>query len=344
MKSFWFPLALVVLMVGVGCGSPQPEPSTERYTEVIPGVESLYTKEMVRGVEWAVPKGMDIGRYPILPPRPNRRLTEAEVRDMGLHRETRPAGTVLWNEIPGSRHFALDTLRTTRGVWVNEAGEVVYIEDCANRAMDPMTPLSYPTDGPLYSRSVNDANGGGILGGGPVADNPSATDGNSAADGNGSWIPGWVRSFFGGIGTLLGGLFGILDDLLWLLLIIALGLMLIGAIVSLWEWLMRQLRGGTAPAAPVTPVAQVVPPTPGRRRHFGPRPAAAPAATPVAPPEPVATFRRFGPYDDVQVNNAGADGFQVTAYNGDQEIPLGVFQWAEVEPTPDGREFVIVQQ
>jgi len=298
------------------CGTqPQAAAIGDREVKVDVGSEPAFTTRNVNGVSWAVPKGMDLERYPIL----GRKLTPEEVIRMRLRLDVVPPGTVLFNEDPKHRAFWFDTIRKERRVWRNEASEIVYIEDCGNRAMKPLPysicPTSVVCAGPHIA---------------PAARTTPASD-NVVGNADGGYnMPEWIRLLWHGLGNLL---------------LFLLALALLAVLLALAYFLARLLydlvrRGGQAPANP-----QPQPVVPVRPRHFGPRPVqpvVGPAPAPPPPPIPVARFHRYGPYDHISNDNAGAEGFRVTGYNGDQEIPLGTFQWAGTENAGDRGEFVIV--
>lgn len=312
-------VVLFALVVGIGC-TTQPASTGERTIEVSAGSGPAFTTQTINGVSWAVPKGMDLERYPIISRRPNRKLTESEVMGMRLRLSMVPAGTVLHNEDPTHHAFWLDTMRKERKVWVNEAGEVVYIEDCGNRAMVPIPypicPANVVCAGPHLATTATTGDG---------------TSGNNNTQGasSGYRISEWIRSLWNG-----------LLNLLMLLAILALIAVLLALAYLLGRELYQVIRyGWGAPRQP----QPVVPAVPVRPRHFGPHPVVAgPAPAPPPPPIPAATFQRYGPYDHIAIDNAGAQGYRVTGYTGDQETPLGVFQWAETENAGDRGEYVIV--
>ncbi len=323
MIGLFFLLALIV-----GCSNPLQETTGPREIPVAVTAEDIFTTSMIGGVAWAVPEGMDIQQYPIIQrATKGRKLTAAEANRMGLHQRIAPAGTVLWNEDPRAKAFWLDTLDKDRMVWVNEADEIVYIVDCGNRAMEPKKKQSCPSDvtcpGPHLASSPGS--------------NPGT--GNVATNGGSGFLGITPARSEGGF---LNGLWNMMKDLFWLLL----SLLLIILMVAIALWILREvvrwLQGSGGRHYPVPAPLPMPAPRPSRlRRPMGPRPAT-PVAAPVATPLPESSFQRFGPYDHVALDNDGEAGFRVTGFNGDQEIPLGSYRWAETENAGTSGEYVWV--
>lgn len=308
-------IGLAVLILAAACGGRAT--TGDRQIEVDSSYEDGYTTVIIGQTAWAVPQGMDFQQYPIL----GRKLTEADVMRMKLRLDVVPAGTVLWNEDHNHRAFWLDTMRKERKVWVDQFGAVVYIEDCGNRAMSPIRVPKCP------DRVVCPGPHLAVLGGAAGTGNtPAAALSPDPGGRRGDWDFGWLG-----------------DILLFLL-----GLALLALAVFALAWLIRELvngyrrGGGVGPRSRPAPIPGVV-----RPRHFGPRSVQlvfgpVPAPAPPPPPVPVAEFRRFGPFDHISIDDAGAGGYRVTGYNGDQEVPLGTYRWAETENAQDRGEFVIV--
>jgi hypothetical protein len=74
-------------------------------------------------------------------------------------------------------------------------------------------------------------------------------------------------------------------------------------------------------------------------------PASAPAPTPAAAAatEPQENFRRFGPYDHIQIIDQGVNGEQVIGYHADgRAVELGTFKDVQTENAGAPGEYVWV--
>lgn len=283
---------------------------------------------------------MDITNYPILPWKAGRKLSDDDVIRMKLRLDVIPAGTVVWNEDPKHHAFWLDTIRKDRKGWFNEADELVYIEDCANRAMYPRPEFSY--DGPLY-QLVERPDDEAVPAPTPEQGGGGANNGSSElSNGSGFRMWGWLGDLWNGLGNLL-------------LFLAALALLaLLGALAYLfWRWLADWVQGGGSrnnppPPAPAPPVQQAVPPAPR------PTPPATPPVTavttqtekgaPAVVPQPRATWAQYGPYDHIEdIEDAGKNGYFVNVTENGEALRLGPFHHARTENAGSEGEYLWAQ-
>ena len=245
----------------------------------------------------AVPAGMDITTYPILP---EHVMTVAEMAKYGLHPLTITKVTPIDNFSHKVNAFLVDELRPGDIAAANNKGELVYKANCSNRVDERKPcPICAPVP-PLTPTS-------------PPAPPPAAGNNPRVPSTGGYSMPGWLRSLWYGIGNLF-----------WLLLALAaLALLLILAYL-LGRWLMNLVPGGRHEETPperVTPPARTPVTTPVQ--PVVTPPATQPVPAPAGPvPVLTTTTQRYGPFKKVSVSDRQTDGYHVA---GDGR-ELGVFK------------------
>lgn len=243
----------------------------------------------------AVPVGMDIVKYPIMPA--NHRLTVAEIAKYELRPVRLDKDVVVYNYSTSDRAFWLDTLKTGELVLADANGEPVYKEDCGNRvAIIKPCPACMPTMPTPVTLPATAGN---------VGDN---TDG-----GGGYAMPGWLRSLWHGLGNLL--LFLLACALIALLLALA---------YLFARWLADMIRnsGGSSggqrfPPPPVTRMNQQVAEQPRQGQPAVARPDQDAPPLGVGPAGDGLVWRQHGPFQMVSVTNAGRRGQRVIGYHRD---------------------------
>ncbi|OHA91945.1 MAG: hypothetical protein A3J09_00365 [Candidatus Zambryskibacteria bacterium RIFCSPLOWO2_02_FULL_51_21] len=230
------------------------------------------------------------------------KLSERDARILQLHKE--PLKTEGWyvNEIRGRRTFEVIWLDKGTMVWASNASGEPRYLASCGNRISFL--LAHQI---TYMTS-------------PVVEKTTEAAPIVSENSGGYTMPGWLRSLWHG---------------LWNLFLFLLALALVAMLLALAFVLGRELYENlTGRSRDVQPQPQA------RPRPMGPRPIVEGPAP--VPPPPAASFHRYGPYDHVMIDDEGTKGYRVTGVNGDTEIPLGTFKWAQTENASDQGEYVVV--